>query len=109
MHRLVFVYGTLRLGFTNPAARRLHSRGEFLGVANVRASLYDCGRWPGITRGEGRVRGELFRVSPQLLRYLDAWEGPAFRRELILLRGYPARRAFAWFLRNPPESLSSPL
>jgi gamma-glutamylcyclotransferase (GGCT)/AIG2-like uncharacterized protein YtfP len=102
MRSLLFVYGTLRRGFTNRAARRLHQRGEFLGFATVRASLHHCGKYPGLTRGEGRIRGEVFRVSPQLLRYLDAYEGPEFRRVRVCLREHPQRGAFAWFLRAAP-------
>jgi gamma-glutamylcyclotransferase (GGCT)/AIG2-like uncharacterized protein YtfP len=105
MHSLIFVYGTLRRGFGNRAARRLHSRGEFLGFATVHASLHSLRAFPGITRGEGRVRGEVFRVTPQLLRYLDAYEGSGFRREQVVLHGHTARRAFAWFLRNPDAPL----
>jgi gamma-glutamylcyclotransferase (GGCT)/AIG2-like uncharacterized protein YtfP len=102
MDCLLFVYGTLRRGFTNRAARRLHQRGEFLGFATVRGYLHHCGAYPGLTRGEGRVRGEVFRVTPQLLRYLDAYEGPNFRRVRVRLRDHPERSAFAWFLRTAP-------
>jgi gamma-glutamylcyclotransferase (GGCT)/AIG2-like uncharacterized protein YtfP len=97
MHSLIFVYGTLRRGFQNRAARRLHREGEFLGSAVVRGVLRPCGRYTAITRGEGRVRGEVLRVSPQLLRYLDAWEGSSYRRRKITLREHSARSAFAWF------------
>ena len=102
MLSLVFVYGTLRRGFTNRAARRLHERGEFLGCATVRACLHNRRAYPGLTAGEGRVRGEVFRVSPQLLRYLDAWEGREFRRVRVRLREAPQVGAFAWFLRESP-------
>jgi gamma-glutamylcyclotransferase (GGCT)/AIG2-like uncharacterized protein YtfP len=100
MRSLIFVYGTLRSGHTNRAARRLHKRGEFLGAACVRAHLQKYGRWTAIASGEGRVRGEVYRVSPQLLRYLDAYEGPAYARKQVFLHGHSERRAFAWFLRN---------
>lgn len=95
---LLFVYGTLRRGFINQAARRLHARGQFAGHAVARGQLVHCGRYPGLIPGEGRVRGEVFRVSPNLLRYLDAYEGSEFRRTLIRL--HPSgQRAFAYFLR----------
>jgi gamma-glutamylcyclotransferase (GGCT)/AIG2-like uncharacterized protein YtfP len=104
MRSLIFVYGTLRSGSAHRAARRLHQRGEFLGSAIVHARLQRYGRWTAITRGDGKVRGEVYRVSPQLLRYLDAYEGSDYGREQVILHGHPARRAFAWFLRNtePP-------
>jgi gamma-glutamylcyclotransferase (GGCT)/AIG2-like uncharacterized protein YtfP len=105
MDLLIFVYGTLRSGFLNQAARRLHERGEFLGNARATGRLTTCGPWTAMSPGKGRVRGEVYRVSPQLLRYLDAYEGGAYRREQIFLHGHSARRAFAWFLRNSDASL----
>ena len=82
----LFVYGTLRVGFQHSAARRLHEHGTFIGTATVRGELHHCGSYPGLTRGEGRVRGDVFRVGYQLLRYLDAFEGQGFRRERIAAR-----------------------
>jgi gamma-glutamylcyclotransferase (GGCT)/AIG2-like uncharacterized protein YtfP len=82
----LFVYGTLRLSFSHPAANRLHQRGLYLGTGIVRGELQDCGAYPGLTRGEGQVRGDVYRVGPLLLRYLDAFEGDQFRRERMTAR-----------------------
>jgi gamma-glutamylcyclotransferase (GGCT)/AIG2-like uncharacterized protein YtfP len=92
----LFVYGTLRRGFSHPAARRLHERGEFLGTAVVRGDLRNHGAYPGLSKGEGRVRGDVFRVGPQLLRYLDAFEGDEFRRERLPARKDAGGRLAVW-------------
>ena len=73
---LVFVYGTLRRGGSN--AFRMEGA-EFVGEAIVRGSLYTISWYPGLVLNEdaGNVRGEVFRVGPELLRALDEFEGLA--------------------------------
>ena len=71
---LVFVYGTLRLGASN------HHRmagAECLGPAKVQGDLYKIDWYPGLVpnHGAGRVAGEVYRVSSELLRQLDEFEG----------------------------------
>jgi gamma-glutamylcyclotransferase (GGCT)/AIG2-like uncharacterized protein YtfP len=79
----LFVYGTLRRGFRHPAARQLHRRGKFIGTATVRGNVQPMGAYKGLTPGRGRVRGEVFHVGTELLRYLDRFEGEEFRRKLV--------------------------
>lgn len=82
----VFVYGTLKRGFS------LHKylRGaRFLGEAELEGFLmYDLGWYPGIVPGPGRVRGELYEVSPALLAVLDEVEeeGEEYERRLLPVR-----------------------
>lgn len=106
MRTCLFVYGTLRQGFHHPAALRLHCNGEFLGTATVRGDLRNCGLYPGLTKGEGRVRGDVFRVSPQLLRYLDVYEGREFRRTRLKARmdGGTTVAVWVYLLRQPDHS-----
>ena len=99
----IFVYGTLKRGFSNYAAQQLHARGEYVGSAVIRAQLCRCGPYPGLLPGEGRVRGEVFRVTAHLLRYLDAYEGSAYRRVVapVRLESGAVRRLFVYMMRAP--------
>lgn len=72
--RHVFVYGTLRAGGSNDIARfspaPLH-----IADAVIAATLYDLGAYPGaVLGGEGRVRGEIYRIAPALEAQLDVLE-----------------------------------
>lgn len=75
---LVFVYGTLKRG-----GCRHHLLGvpEWVGeaVTEARFRLYDCGEYPAMVESSKglKVRGELWRVSPQRLPLLDQEEGVA--------------------------------
>jgi gamma-glutamylcyclotransferase (GGCT)/AIG2-like uncharacterized protein YtfP len=89
----LFVYGTLRSGFSNPFARRLQAQSILLGTGSAPGTLYDFGWYPGaIFKAEARMRvvGEVFLLkNPQrLLSQLDHYEGteePAtpFRRVAV--------------------------
>jgi gamma-glutamylcyclotransferase (GGCT)/AIG2-like uncharacterized protein YtfP len=83
----VFVYGTLRRGASN------HFRmngARFLGEGRVAGWLLRIDWYPGLLleHGTGEVVGEVFEVSPETLRELDAFEslvpgtleGPEYRR-----------------------------
>jgi len=82
---LVFVYGSLKKGFSN---HRLLSTSEFVSKGTVHdAELYSLGGFPALVSGGGSVEGELYEVSPETLRNLDMLEGhPNFyRRETRLV------------------------
>jgi gamma-glutamylaminecyclotransferase len=73
---LLFVYGSLKRGFKH---HDVLAGSECAGVA-VTAAGYRLalqGEYPALvaTGGEGRVRGELYRVSAELLTALDEFEG----------------------------------
>ena len=70
----VFVYGTLRRGGSNDITR-LQPAPRFVGTAQVCGKLYDLGAYPGIVlEGGGRVRGEVYAITPALERQLDEIE-----------------------------------
>ncbi len=70
---IVFLYGTLRKNCSN------HFRmagAEFLGAGSVDGKIYKVGWYPALICGiEGKVRGEVYSVSKDLLIRLDRFEG----------------------------------
>lgn len=70
----VLVYGTLRRGGRNDIAR-YRPAPVFVGGAVIAGTLYDLGAYPGVVLGgAGRVKGEVYRVAPQVERELDRLE-----------------------------------
>jgi gamma-glutamylcyclotransferase (GGCT)/AIG2-like uncharacterized protein YtfP len=96
----LFVYGTLRSGFSNPHARRLHAGSTLVGRARVRGRLYDLGRYPGLrlsVDGDDWVTGELYKISDEsLVRELDEYEGAEYRRVLAAARLDDGREMQTW-------------
>lgn len=93
---LLFVYGSLKRG------ARHHdelSEGRFLDTARTapRYSLCSHGEYPGLVSGADVVSGELYEVTPELLKRLDEFEGcpEYFRRAKIALED--GREAMAYF------------
>jgi|AntRauTorckE6833_2_1112554.scaffolds.fasta_scaffold19460_4 gamma-glutamylcyclotransferase (GGCT)/AIG2-like uncharacterized protein YtfP len=78
---LLFVYGTLMKGFTNPVARHLHSTQVFLGEASFPGILFHVSFYPGavhVPEATSLVHGHLFKIvnnQEELFRKLDAYEG----------------------------------
>jgi gamma-glutamylcyclotransferase (GGCT)/AIG2-like uncharacterized protein YtfP len=85
MHYLVFVYGTLKKGFSN---HRLLSGAEFLGPAQTvqKFAMYTTGT-PIVLKEEAvsPIFGELYRVDEKILAALDSLEGHPdwYRREEV--------------------------
>ena len=83
----IFVYGTLRAGLPN--AHLLD--GLPRQPATCPGLLHDCGAYPAMTLGEGRVAGELLPLDPARLSLLDALEealpfgapGGTYRRTVL--------------------------
>jgi gamma-glutamylcyclotransferase (GGCT)/AIG2-like uncharacterized protein YtfP len=72
MQHKVFVYGTLLQGeMRNPVLDASH----YLGPVMADGRLIDLGRYPALVEGQGRVIGELYRVSRATLQQLDRIEG----------------------------------
>lgn len=72
---LVFVYGTLRRGGTNPAESY---EAEYLYDAQVPGYIYNMGWYPGFKFGADNcsvVKGEIYRVNYDNLLALDRYEG----------------------------------
>ena len=97
--RYVFVYGTLRLGELRDI-NRLQPRPEWVGQGSLHGVLYDLGAYPGVVLGGPlRVRGEVYRISPELEQELDRIEevwpqqtGEYAKREVQVLLDPQAQR-----------------
>jgi gamma-glutamylcyclotransferase (GGCT)/AIG2-like uncharacterized protein YtfP len=75
----LFVYGTLRRGYSNPFAQRLHQYATYLGPGTFPGVLYQIDWYPGAVYqpgAPGLVQGEVFELldPDQLLPELDAYE-----------------------------------
>lgn len=76
----LFVYGTLRAGFS--AHHVLGGRVRLAGTGRIAGRLYDTGRYPAAVPSDAAdewVRGELYLLPPddegELLSSLDGYEG----------------------------------
>jgi len=91
VHRYVFVYGTLRIGQERDI-NRLQPSPIFMGMGKISGILYDLGSYPGARLvGEKWVEGEVYQITPELERQLDAIEevwpqqtGEYVRREVVV-------------------------
>lgn len=83
----LFVYGTLRRGWTNQFAELLHANARFLGTARLRGRLHQFDNYHGAVLSDQPnewVPGELFQLEdPGILRALDEYEGSEFERPLV--------------------------
>jgi len=72
----LFVYGTLMNG---ERAHFMLAKAMFLGSVHVRnCKLYNMGSFPGLKASKdpfNQVKGELYRISPDMLPHLDGYEG----------------------------------
>jgi gamma-glutamylcyclotransferase (GGCT)/AIG2-like uncharacterized protein YtfP len=76
--KLFFVYGTLRRGDDNDITR-LTPAPEFIGHAQIQGAMFHLGGYPGVTLGvglggTGQIVGEVYAVSSELEKKLDAIE-----------------------------------
>ena len=75
---LLFVYGTLRSGFTNTFRQLMESQSSFLGMGTIRGLLYDLGSYPGLILSNASdeiVYGEVYQIHhPSLIKELDLYE-----------------------------------
>jgi len=70
----VFVYGTLRRGGSNDIAR-YRPAPRFVGEAFIAATLHDLDTYPGaVLGGAARLRGEVYRITPEVEAALDLLE-----------------------------------
>jgi gamma-glutamylcyclotransferase (GGCT)/AIG2-like uncharacterized protein YtfP len=103
-------YGLLNPGHGPFERLRLGAALEPAGPCLIPGRLYDLGRYPGLRRGAGAVRGRLFRIRDRrVLRALDAFEEVRrdrprlslyLRRPLTLLD--PPVRAWVYVYNRPP-------
>lgn len=73
-HQLLFVYGTLRRGSMHEMALWLAREVEWLGEGEVQGRLVRVSYYPGLVAGEDRVKGDVYRIGPELWQKLDAFE-----------------------------------
>ena len=82
MKFFVFVYGTLKRG------KRVHlllSQAKFVGEGTAsRYEMYIVRDYPGIVKGKGKVRGEVYEVNENTLKKLDEYEGVPFYYERVM-------------------------
>ena len=92
--RHVFVYGTLRSGGSNDITR-FSPAPQRVADAVIAGTLYGLGAYPGaVLGGEGRVIGEIYRITAALEAQLDVLEavkpdgtGEYIKRELLVDAG----------------------
>jgi len=85
LNPLLFVYGSLKRGFCHHGELR---GAPFERLARTAAgySLVAVSDYPVlIPGGSERVSGELYRVSVALLEEVDSFEGPTYRRAVVIL------------------------
>jgi gamma-glutamylcyclotransferase (GGCT)/AIG2-like uncharacterized protein YtfP len=97
----LFVYGTLRRGFSGPVRQLLANNAVCIGEARFRGRLYDLGRYPGAVGSRHKrdwVVGELYRLrSPKTaFAALDAYEGERFRRHQVVVRSLSGKKIRSW-------------
>lgn len=89
--RHVFVYGTLRSGGSNDISR-FSPVPQRVGDGEIAGTLFDLGAYPGaVLGGEGRIKGEVYRIAPSVEVELDVLEevkadgsGEYIRREVVV-------------------------
>ncbi|MEO6489046.1 MAG: gamma-glutamylcyclotransferase family protein [Ferruginibacter sp.] len=110
----LFVYGSLRSGFRNPAYQYLTNYFRLLGEAVVKGKFYDKGQYPVAipTKEELFINGELYVLNnPEeftwAIEQLDDYEGlnveageiPMYKREVVTVyqQGAPSEAWIYWF------------
>lgn len=99
---MLFAYGTLMRGYGRHGV--LTRGATYLGDARIAGRLLSLGHYPGLIRGRGSVRGELFRIDdPEVLPVLDREEGYNFdrRRSVVTLANGGRARAWVFWYRGP--------
>ncbi|HAO04685.1 MAG: gamma-glutamylcyclotransferase [Chitinophagaceae bacterium] len=110
----LFVYGSLRSGFRNPAYDYLTRYFHLVGEAVVRGKLYDNGAYPVAveTTSDDFITGELYVINnidefSWVLGQLDDYEGinteegetPLYRRQLadVFVKGQASKAWVYWY------------
>ncbi len=79
METYLFVYGTLRKGFSLLIPERIAADIEWVGYSKVHGKLYDIGKYPGAVpddSGDFFINGEIIRIKEpvKVFEYLDNYE-----------------------------------
>lgn len=95
----LFVYGTLKRGFS-PWARRLWSQARYAGEATLPGRLVSIGPFPAFVEDGAAgslVHGEVAALQDEgVLELLDRYEGPRYRRVLRRVKMQNGRELDAW-------------
>ena len=88
---LLFVYGTLMQGFTNPYARQLRRESRFVGLGHLPGHLYRVSWFPGAVPDPTAItliHGEVYQLHnpTETLRVLDEYEDTAADGSGIYIR-----------------------
>lgn len=106
----IFVYGSLKTGYGN---HWLLSENGLKGVrATAPGVVLHCGDgFPFAVRGDGIAYGEVFRVTPSILKDMDYLEGHPtwYQRELVEVTFDDGENHNAWIYLNPQEAKSLPV
>lgn len=83
--QLVFVYGTLKKGNHN---HHLIAKANYCGKAHTTKSeyqMYHLGGFPGVTKGDRVIYGEVYMVNEDVMKSLDRLEGhPSFYERILV-------------------------
>lgn len=112
----LFVYGTLRSPIGGPPGDTHYHAHIAEGISQRRAgwlahaSLIDCGAFPAVGPGEGRIRGEVFTVTSDALADADVIEGhPDFyERRVETIELDDGSTTEAWVYWAPDSLLAAP-
>lgn len=105
----IVFYGTLMRGFPTLAHLGIEHMVSYQADCLMRGDLLDLGLYPGMIQGQGRARGELYRVDdPDALAILDKFEdyhpedpdGSEYLRLAVDLLE-PRQTAWAYVLNRP--------
>ncbi len=110
LHTL-FVYGSLRRGFQNPAYEYISNYFTLLGPATTPGALYDMGSYPAALPGTGTavITGELYTIKNEnefdwAIAQIDDYEGlnpeatetPLYRRSTATVQLTDGTTVEAW-------------
>ena len=101
---LLAVYGTLMQGCGGDRRAGVAGALRYRGPCRIRGALWDLGKYPGLTAGEGEVLGELAELEDSTLAALDAFEDEGslyVRRRVRLIE--PEVEAWVYFYNQSPE------
>lgn len=84
---LVFVYGTLKKGFSN---HHFLKDQEYLGKAEIKGTMISLRHFPGVCLvGNDDILGEVYEINDETLKRLDHLEGhPSFYKRKEILAFY---------------------
>jgi gamma-glutamylcyclotransferase (GGCT)/AIG2-like uncharacterized protein YtfP len=115
MNQQLFVYGSLRSGFRNPAYEYLTKYFQLLGEALVQGKFFDKGQYPvavPVDDKDSFIHGELYVIKKEeefnwAIEQLDDYEGlnveagerPMYKRERVDVyqNGQPSKAWIYWF------------